>query len=91
MTANEAQPGYLIGGVRSMTGRSAELGDRDRFIVGADEYDSAFFDKHPKFVHYWCDVAVLNNFEFDHANIYRDDQEIDLQFPRLPRQAQPER
>ncbi len=63
-------PGFLIGGVSSDFKTSACLGTGDYFVIEADEYDSAFFDKRPKFMHYRPDIAILNNLEFDHADIY---------------------
>ena len=64
-----AQPGFLIGGVASNFQTSAHLGEGKWFVIEADEYDSAFFDKRPKFMHYRPRVAILNNLEFDHADI----------------------
>jgi len=66
------QPGFLIGGVPQDFGRSARLGESDFFVIEADEYDSAFFDKRSKLVHYRARTAVLNNLEFDHADIFDD-------------------
>ena len=66
------EPGFLIGGVAPDFGTNACLGRGDWFVIEADEYDSAFFDKRPKFMHYRPDVAILNNLEFDHADIYAD-------------------
>ena len=73
-------PGFLIGGVATDFNTSACLGKGDWFVIEADEYDSAFFDKRPKFMHYRPRVAVLNNLEFDHADIYTDLAAIQLQF-----------
>jgi UDP-N-acetylmuramate: L-alanyl-gamma-D-glutamyl-meso-diaminopimelate ligase len=64
------EPGFLIGGVAPNFGTNARLGQGQWFVIEADEYDSAFFDKRPKFMHYRPDVAILNNLEFDHADIY---------------------
>lgn len=65
-------PGFLIGGVATNFETSARLGDGAWFVIEADEYDSAFFDKRPKFMHYRPECAILNNLEFDHADIYSD-------------------
>jgi UDP-N-acetylmuramate: L-alanyl-gamma-D-glutamyl-meso-diaminopimelate ligase len=65
-------PGFLIGGVARNFGRSFEVGQGDTFVVEGDEYDTAYFDKRPKFVHYRPRTAVLTSIEFDHADIYRD-------------------
>lgn len=64
-------PGFLIGGVAEDFGVSARLGQGREFVVEADEYDTAFFDKRSKFVHYRQLVAILNNLEYDHADIFR--------------------
>lgn len=79
------QPGFLIGGVPQNFGVSARLGETDFFVVEADEYDSAFFDKRSKFVHYHSRTTVLNNLEFDHADIFPDLAAIELQFHHLLR------
>jgi len=78
-------PGFLIGGVPENFGLSARLGDSPFFVVEADEYDTAFFDKRSKFVHYHPRTAVLNNLEFDHADIFTDLQAIKTQFYHLIR------
>jgi UDP-N-acetylmuramate: L-alanyl-gamma-D-glutamyl-meso-diaminopimelate ligase len=78
-------PGFLIGGVPANFGTSARLGKEPFFVIEADEYDSAFFDKRAKFVHYHPRTAILNNLEFDHADIYRDVAEIQRQFHHLVR------
>ncbi|WP_341707020.1 UDP-N-acetylmuramate:L-alanyl-gamma-D-glutamyl-meso-diaminopimelate ligase [Halopseudomonas sp.] len=78
-------PGFLIGGVPQNFGISARLGDTPFFVVEADEYDSAFFDKRSKFVHYRPRTAVLNNLEFDHADIFPDLAAIERQFHHLVR------
>ena len=77
-------PGFLIGGVPANFGISARAGD-ELFVVEADEYDTAFFDKRAKFVHYRPDIAILNNLEFDHADIYPDLAAIETQFNHLLR------
>lgn len=79
------QPGFLIGGVPQNFGVSARLGETDFFVVEADEYDSAFFDKRSKCVHYRPRTTVLNNLEFDHADIFPDLAAIELQFHHLLR------
>ena len=79
------KPGFLIGGVPANFGRTARYGEAPFFIVEADEYDTAFFDKRAKFVHYRPEIAVLNNLEFDHADIYSDLAAIRFQFHQLLR------
>ncbi len=74
------QPGFLIGGVATDFNTSACMGKGAWFVIEADEYDSAFFDKRPKFMHYRPEVAILNNLEFDHADIYADLPAIQQQF-----------
>ena len=78
-------PGFLIGGVPINFGVSARLGNAPFFVVEADEYDTAFFDKRSKFVHYRPRTAVLNNLEFDHADIFADIDAIKTQFHHLVR------
>ena len=78
------KPGFLIGGIPNDFGHSARDGEQ-YFVVEADEYDTAFFDKRAKFVHYRPSVAILNNLEFDHADIYPDLQSIQKQFHHLVR------
>ncbi len=78
-------PGFLIGGVPQNFGVSARLTDSPFFVVEADEYDTAFFDKRSKFVHYRPRTAVLNNLEFDHADIFPDLAAIETQFHHLVR------
>lgn len=79
------EPGYLVGGVPRDFPVSARLGNSDFFVIEADEYDSAFFDKRSKFVHYRPRTAVLNNLEFDHADIFPDLAAIERQFHHLVR------
>ncbi len=74
------EPGFLIGGVPNNFGISARLGTGKAFVVEADEYDSAFFDKRSKFVHYRPQVLIINNIEFDHADIFPDLAAIQRQF-----------
>jgi UDP-N-acetylmuramate: L-alanyl-gamma-D-glutamyl-meso-diaminopimelate ligase len=78
-------PGFLIGGVPENFGTSARLGGGRCFVVEADEYDTAFFDKRSKFVHYHPRTLVLNNLEFDHADIFNDLEAIVRQFHHLVR------
>jgi UDP-N-acetylmuramate: L-alanyl-gamma-D-glutamyl-meso-diaminopimelate ligase len=79
------EPGFLIGGVPGNFGVSARLGQGRFFVVEADEYDSAFFDKRSKFVHYRPKTLVINNIEFDHADIFADLNAIETQFHHLVR------
>src|SRR5207302_11356169 len=78
-------PGFLIGGVALDFGVSARLADGPFFVIEADEYDTAFFDKRSKFVHYRPRTAILNNLEFDHADIFPDLAAIETQFHHLVR------
>ncbi len=78
-------PGFLIGGVPANFNSSARLGAVPFFVIEADEYDTAFFDKRAKFVHYHPRTLVLNNLEFDHADIYPDVAAIQRQFHHLVR------
>ena len=79
------QPGFLIGGVPQNFGVSARLGAAPFFVIEADEYDTAFFDKRSKFIHYAPRTAVLNNLEYDHADIFPDLAAIETQFHHLVR------
>jgi len=79
------EPGFLIGGVPANFDTSARLGRAPFFVIEADEYDTAFFDKRAKFVHYRPRTAILNNLEFDHADIYPDIESIERQFHHLVR------
>lgn len=81
----DMQPGFLIGGVLPAFGCSARLTDSPFFIIEADEYDTAFFDKRSKFVHYYPDTLALNNLEFDHADIFPDLAAIQRQFEHVVR------
>jgi UDP-N-acetylmuramate: L-alanyl-gamma-D-glutamyl-meso-diaminopimelate ligase len=78
-------PGFLIGGVPQNFGISARLGIQSYFVIEADEYDTAFFDKRSKMVHYRPRIAVLNNLEFDHADIFPNLEAIEIQFHHLVR------
>lgn len=80
---NQLSPGYLIGGVPENFGESARLGDTPFFVIEADEYDTAFSDKRSKFVHYRPRTLILNNLEFDHADIFADLGAIQTQFNHL--------
>ncbi len=79
------KPGFLIGGVPGNFQVSAQLGESPFFVIEADEYDSAFFDKRSKFVHYSPRTLILNNLEFDHADIFDDLAAIQKQFHHLVR------
>ncbi|XAH24705.1 UDP-N-acetylmuramate:L-alanyl-gamma-D-glutamyl-meso-diaminopimelate ligase [Xylophilus sp. GW821-FHT01B05] len=86
LEATGRQPGFLVGGVPQNFGISARLGPADApFVIEADEYDTAFFDKRSKFVHYRPRTAILNNLEFDHADIFDDLAAIERQFHHLVR------
>jgi UDP-N-acetylmuramate: L-alanyl-gamma-D-glutamyl-meso-diaminopimelate ligase len=78
-------PGFLIGGVPANFDTSARLGSEPFFVIEADEYDTAFFDKRAKFVHYRPRTVILNNLEYDHADIYPDVESIQRQFHHLVR------
>lgn len=80
---NDLAPGYLIGGVPENFGESARLGTTPFFVIEADEYDTAFCDKRSKFVHYQPRTLILNNLEFDHADIFKDLAAIQSQFNHL--------
>jgi UDP-N-acetylmuramate: L-alanyl-gamma-D-glutamyl-meso-diaminopimelate ligase len=80
---NDLAPGYLIGGVPENFGESARLGTTSFFVIEADEYDTAFCDKRSKFVHYQPRTLILNNLEFDHADIFDDLAAIQTQFNHL--------
>ncbi len=77
------EPSFLVGGVPLDFGRSYRLGAGETFVIEGDEYDSAFFDKRPKFVHYLPSVAIVGNVEFDHADIYPDLEAVQTAFTRL--------
>jgi UDP-N-acetylmuramate: L-alanyl-gamma-D-glutamyl-meso-diaminopimelate ligase len=76
-------PSFLVGGIAENFGSSFRLGAGAQFIVEADEYDTAFFDKGPKFLHYFPDAAILTSVEFDHGDIYRDLEAVKIAFKRL--------
>ena len=72
--------GYLVGGISNDIDGSASLGTDEIFVIEADEYDSAFFDKRSKFIHYSPDTLVINNIEFDHADIFNNLDDIKNNF-----------
>src|SRR5215475_2029359 len=76
-------PSFLIGGIAENFGRSFQLKDGRHFIIEGDEYDTAFFDKGPKFLHYFPDAVILTSVEFDHADIYKILEEVETAFKRL--------
>jgi UDP-N-acetylmuramate: L-alanyl-gamma-D-glutamyl-meso-diaminopimelate ligase len=77
------KPGYVIGGLPKNLGQGARLNESKYFVIEGDEYDSAFFDKRSKFIHYLPELLIINNIEFDHADIFKDLDEIKLSFRRL--------
>src|SRR2546430_2897142 len=77
------KPGFLIGGIPKNLGQGARLNDSKYFVIEGDEYDSAFFDKRSKFIHYLPELVIVNNIEFDHADIFNNRDEIKLSFRRL--------
>lgn len=79
------QPGFLIGGIPENFGGGARLGEGDHFVLEGDEYDTAFFDKRSKFLHYHARTLILNNLEYDHADIFPDITAIKTQFHHLLR------
>src|SRR5437868_1667649 len=83
MEGSGKKPGYLIGGIPKNFGQGAHLNDSKYFVIEGDEYDTAFFDKRSKFIHYLPELVIVNNIEFDHADIFRDIDEIKLSFKRL--------
>ena len=76
-------PGYLIAGLPKNFGQGARVNDSKYFVIEGDEYDTAFFDKRSKFIHYLPELLIVNNIEFDHADIFKDLEEIKLSFRRL--------
>ena len=77
------KPGYFIGGLPKNFGQGARLNDSKYFVIEGDEYDTAFFDKRSKFIHYLPELVIVNNIEFDHADIFNNLDEIKLSFRRL--------
>jgi UDP-N-acetylmuramate: L-alanyl-gamma-D-glutamyl-meso-diaminopimelate ligase len=82
---NGLNPSYLIGGIPNNLGRGARFTDSEWFILEGDEYDTAFFDKRSKFVHYLPEVAIINNLEFDHADIFENLESIKTSFKHFIR------
>lgn len=85
LTQQGLDPGYLIGGMVSQLGTCAKLGTSKYFVIEADEYDTAFFDKRPKFMHYWPSLLVISHIEYDHADIYPTLEAQVLQYKYLLR------
>jgi len=83
MEKSGRKPGYLIGGLPKNFGQGARLNDSKFFVLEGDEYDTAFFDKRSKFIHYLPELVIVNNIEFDHADIFNNLDEIKLSFRRL--------
>ena len=83
LTVGELEPGYVIGGLPRNLGQGALFNDSKHFVIEGDEYDSAFFDKRSKFIHYLPELLVINNIEFDHADIFDDLAAVKLSFRRL--------
>jgi UDP-N-acetylmuramate: L-alanyl-gamma-D-glutamyl-meso-diaminopimelate ligase len=83
MECGGLNPSFLVGGIVQNFGASFRVTDSNHFVIEGDEYDTAYFDKKPKFMHYLPEIAIVNNIEFDHADIYRDLYEIKFQFSRL--------
>ena len=80
---NKLNPSFLIGGIPNNLGQGARFTDSEWFIIEGDEYDTAFFDKGPKFLHYFPDAVILTSVEFDHADIYKDLDGVETAFKRL--------
>ena len=83
LTAAGRDPSVLVGGIAANFGGGYRLGGGREFVIEGDEYDSAFFDKTAKFLKYLPDIAIVNNIEFDHADIYPDMDAVELAFKRL--------
>jgi UDP-N-acetylmuramate: L-alanyl-gamma-D-glutamyl-meso-diaminopimelate ligase len=83
LTVGELEPGYVIGGLPRNLGQGALFNDSKHFVIEGDEYDSAFFDKRSKFIHYLPELLIINNIEFDHADIFDDLGAVKLSFRRL--------
>src|SRR5947207_13259997 len=77
------KPSFLVGGIAENFGKSFQVADGSDFVIEGDEYDTAFFDKGPKFLHYLPRIVLLKNIEFDHADIYADLEAIKTAFRRL--------
>jgi UDP-N-acetylmuramate: L-alanyl-gamma-D-glutamyl-meso-diaminopimelate ligase len=80
---NDLNPSFLIGGIPNNLGQGARFTESDWFVIEGDEYDTAFFDKRSKFIHYLPEAVVINNLEFDHADIFSNLNEIQTSFQRL--------
>jgi UDP-N-acetylmuramate: L-alanyl-gamma-D-glutamyl-meso-diaminopimelate ligase len=83
MDQGQLNPGFMIGGVAQNFGTSFRVTESDYFVIEGDEYDTAYFDKGPKFMHYLPELAIVNNIEFDHADIYTDLNAVKLAFRRF--------
>ena len=83
LTVAKFDPGFMIGGIPANLAQGARFNDSKYFVIEGDEYDSAFFDKRSKFVHYLPELVIVNNIEFDHADIFNNLEEIRLSFRRL--------
>ena len=83
MEVGGLNPSFLIGGIARNFGTSFRVTDSNYFVIEGDEYDTAYFDKKPKFMHYLPETAIISNIEFDHADIYRDLEDVKFQFSRL--------
>ncbi len=83
MEVGGLNPGFLVGGIVQNFDASFRVTDSDYFVIEGDEYDTAYFDKKPKFMHYLPEIAIVNNIEFDHADIYDDIDDIKFEFSRL--------
>lgn len=83
MECGGLDPSFLVGGIVQNFGASFRVTDSDFFVIEGDEYDTAYFDKKPKFMHYLPEIAIVNNVEFDHADIYRDLEAVKFEFSRL--------
>ena len=85
MTSAGHRPSYMIGGIPRNLGQGAQFNDSKFFVIEGDEYDTAFFDKRSKFIHYLPELVIVNNIEFDHADIFHDLDEIKVSFRHLLR------
>src|SRR5437763_3215900 len=85
MTLAERRPSYMIGGIPRNMGQGAQFNDSQFFVIEGDEYDTAFFDKRSKFIHYLPELVIVNNIEFDHADIFHDLDEIKRSFRHILR------
>ncbi len=83
LTVGEMEPGYVVGGLPRNLGQGALFNDSKHFVIEGDEYDTAFFDKRSKFIHYLPELLIINNIEFDHADIFADLEAVKLSFRRL--------